>query len=81
MNLHRLVLCNAHKWMARFTPASFNFDRNMSFALLLISLFISNGITVNDLGLILAVVAVVILFMGVIHRAAVGPFVQGHPVL
>lgn len=56
-----------------YLPHLLQFDRNMSFVLLLLSLFITNGITVDDLGLLLAMVAVVILvIMGVIYRVAVG---------
>ena len=62
-------------------PHILQLNRNMHAVLLLISLFISNGFTVDDLGLILVMVAVVILIIGVIHRVAVGPFAQGHPVL
>jgi hypothetical protein len=62
-------------------PHILQLNRNMDALLLLISYLISNGITVDDLGLILVMVAVVILIMGVIHRVAVGPFVQGHRVL
>jgi hypothetical protein len=53
-------------------PHLLQFDRNMSFVLLLLSLFITNGITVDDLGLLLAMVAVVILITGVIYHVAVG---------
>jgi hypothetical protein len=55
-----------------YLPHLLQFDRNMSFVLLLLSLFITNGITVDDLGLLLAMVAVVILIMGVIYHVAVG---------
>ncbi len=52
----------------------------MSVVCLLISHFIRNGITVDDLGLLLAISAVMILITGVIFHAAVGQFVQGLPV-
>ncbi len=53
----------------------------MSVVCLLISHFIRNGITVDDLGLLLAISAVMILITGVIFHAAVGQFVQGPPVI
>jgi len=43
----------------------------MDFAFLIISHFTHSGFTVDDLGLLLVVVAVVILITGVIHHAAV----------
>lgn len=43
----------------------------MFFVCFLISYFVRNGFTVDDLGLLLAIVAVIILFMVVIFRAAV----------
>jgi hypothetical protein len=62
-----------------YIPHILQLDRDMSIVPLLISLFISNGFTVDDLGLLLAMVAVVILITGVIYSAAVGPLVQGPP--
>ena len=54
----------------------------MFFVCLLISYFASNGFTVDDLGLLLTMGAVVILIMMVvIIRAAVGSLNQGLPVL
>jgi hypothetical protein len=53
----------------------------MFFIFLLLSRFIRDGITVDDLGLLLAMVALAILFKGDISRAAVGSPVQGHSVL
>ena len=44
----------------------------MSFAPIIVSHFMSNGFTVDDLGLLLAVIAVVILITGVIYHTAVG---------
>jgi len=50
-----------------------------SIVFLLVSLFIGNEFTVDDLGLLLVVVGVVILIMGVIiYRAAVCSSVQGY---
>ena len=43
----------------------------MDFASLIISHFMRNGFTVDDLGLLLVVIAVVILITGVIYHAAV----------
>ena len=54
----------------------------MSFLLLIISHFLRNGFTVDDLGFLLGVIAVIILITGVIYRAAVGPlhfFRATHP--
>lgn len=48
------------------------FVYSMSFVFIIISHFMRNGFTVDDLGLILVVVAVIILITGVIYRAAVG---------
>lgn len=44
----------------------------MDFALFIISHFMRSGFTVDDLGLLIVVVAVVILITGVIYHAAVG---------
>ena len=44
----------------------------MDFAFFIISHFMRKGFTVDDLGLFIAVVAVVILISGVIYHAAVG---------
>lgn len=43
----------------------------MTLAFLPISYFLSNGMSVDDLGLLLLVLAVVILMTGVLYRAAV----------
>ncbi len=53
----------------------------MFFLCLLISHFIHIGFTVDDLGLLIAMVGVIILIMGVIFRVAVGLFVYGFLVL
>ncbi|KAI0000969.1 hypothetical protein BJV77DRAFT_1063530 [Russula vinacea] len=42
----------------------------MDVVFLLVSLFIGNEFTVDDLGMLLVMVAVVILIMGVIYRVA-----------
>lgn len=52
-----------------FLPLAFS----MSFAFIIISHFMRNGFTVDDLGLLIAVVAVLILITRLIYRAAVGP--------
>ena len=44
----------------------------MEFAFFIISYFLHNGFTVDDLGLLLVMMAVVILITGVIYPAAVG---------
>jgi len=46
----------------------------MSLAFVFISHFICNGITVDDLGMLLVMVAVLILIAGVIYRPRVGLF-------
>jgi hypothetical protein len=46
----------------------------MSLAFVFISHFICNGITVDDLGMLIAMVAVLILIAGVIYRPTVGLF-------
>lgn len=45
---------------------------SMSFAFVIISHFMRNGLSVDDLGLLIVVVAVIILITGVIRHAAVG---------
>jgi len=42
----------------------------MTLALILLALYFRNGITVDDIGFLIVVVAVVILTTGVIYRAA-----------
>lgn len=49
----------------------------MDIICLYISHFIRNGFNVDDLGLLLVVVTVIILVMRYIFRAAVGSFTQG----
>jgi len=56
-------------------------EYRMFFLCLLISHFIHIGFTVDDLGLLIAMVGVIILIMGVIFRVAVGLFVYGFLVL
>jgi hypothetical protein len=46
----------------------------MSLAFVFISHFICNGITVDDLGMLLVMATVLILIAGVICRPSVGPF-------
>ena len=53
----------------------------MDVVFLLVSLFIGNEFTVDDLGMLLVMVAVVILIMGVIYRVAVCRSSQGYPIL
>jgi len=53
----------------------------MFFACLLISHFIRDGFTVDDLGLLIAMLAEIILIMGAIFRVTVGSFIRGLPVL
>jgi hypothetical protein len=48
----------------------------MFFVCFLISYFVRNGFTVDDLGLLLAMVAVIILFMVLIFRAAVRSYIH-----
>ena len=43
----------------------------MSLASILVSYFVRNGVSIDELALVLAVLAVIILMSGVIHRAAV----------
>jgi hypothetical protein len=52
----------------------------MDVAFLLVSLFIGNEFTVDDLGMLLVMMAVIILIMGVIYRVAVCSPVKGHPI-
>ena len=62
-------------------PNFFPFNRSMDVVFLLVSLFIGNEFTVDDLGMLLVMVAVVILIMGVIYRVAVCRSSQGYPIL
>ena len=64
-----------------FPPNFLQFDRSMDVAFLLVSLFIGNEFTVDDLGMLLVMMAVIILIMGVIYRVAVCFPVKGHPIL
>jgi ABC-type glycerol-3-phosphate transport system permease component len=56
-------------------------EHSMFFVCFLISYFVRNGFTVDDLGLLLAMAAVIILIMVVIFRAAVRSFIRRLPVL
>jgi hypothetical protein len=57
-------------------------EYSMFFMCLVVAYFVRHGFTVDDLGFLLIMVAVIILFMLVaIIRAAVGSFTQGLPVL
>ncbi|KAH9976143.1 hypothetical protein BGW80DRAFT_1457003 [Lactifluus volemus] len=42
----------------------------MSLASVLVSYFVRNGVRIDELALVLAVLAIIILMSGVIHRAA-----------
>jgi hypothetical protein len=56
-------------------PRTLQFDCSMPLAFFLLSRFMRDGITVDDLALLLAVVAVIILFKGHISHVAVGPLI------